>query len=231
MSVYPSYLVHKILLEAGLPPGVIQLVNGDPEMVTRTVFVHWEFSALSFIGCSSVFRSLYGKAAEGVVSNRYREFPRMVGETSGKNFHLVHRSADIENTARHTIRASIEYSGQKCSAYSRIYLPQSQATAFLDEMKHELSAVKVSPPENFETFLMPVINQAAFDKITRAIDSANKDSQLEKVIEAPTTGAKAFSLTPPFISPKHPTIHYLNKNSLVQRLWHTCILMPNSTTC
>ena len=82
MSVYPSYLVHKILLEAGLSPGVIQLINGDPEMVTRTVFEHREFSALSFIGSSSVFRSLYGKAAKGVVGNKYRDIPRMVGGTS-----------------------------------------------------------------------------------------------------------------------------------------------------
>ncbi len=207
MSVYPSYLVHKILLEAGLPPGVIQLINGDPEMVTRTVFEHREFSALSFIGSSSVFRSLYGKAAEGVVSNKYRDIPRMVGETSGKNFHLVHPSADIENAARHTIRASFEYSGQKCSACSRIYLPQSQATAFLDAMKHELSAVKVGPPEDFDNFLGPVINRAAFDKITKAIDSANKDSRLERVIGGTYDGSKGLFIDPTIYvskTPDHP---------------------------
>ncbi len=207
MSVYPSYLVHKILLEAGLPPGVIQLINGDPEMVTRTVFEHREFSALSFIGSSSVFRSLYGKAAEGVVGNKYRDIPRMVGETSGKNFHLVHPSADIENAARHTIRASFEYSGQKCSACSRIYLPQSQAMAFLDAMKHELSAVKVGPPEDFENFLGPVINRAAFDKITKAIDSANKDSRLERVIGGTYDGSKGLFIDPTIYvskTPDHP---------------------------
>ena len=207
MSVYPSYLVHKILLEAGLPPGVIQLVNGDPEMATKTVYDHREFSALTFIGSSTVFRSLYKKAAEGVVNNTYRDFPRMMGETSGKNFHLVHHSADIANAARHTIRASFEYSGQKCSACSRIYLPQSQATAFLDAMKHELQAVKVGPPEDFENFLGPVINQAAFEKITKAIDSANKDSQLEKVIGGTYDGSKGFYIDPTlYISktPDHP---------------------------
>ena len=207
MSVYPSYLVHKILLEAGLPPGVIQLVNGDPEVVTQTVFEHREFSALSFIGSSSVFRSLYGKAAEGVVSNRYRDLPRMVGETSGKNFHLVHPSADIENAAKHTIRASYEYSGQKCSACSRIYIPQSQASAFLDVMKHELNAVKVGPPEDFENFLGPVINRPAFDKITKAIDSANKDDQLERVIGGTYDGSKGLFIDPTLYvskTPDHP---------------------------
>lgn len=196
MTVYPSYLVHKILLEAGLPPGVIQLINGEPELVTRTVFAHREFSALNFIGSSSVFRSLYGKAAEGVVSNKYRDFPRMVGETSGKNFHLVHPSVDIENAVRHTIRASFEYSGQKCSACSRIYLPQSQATAFLDAMKNELKAVKVGPPEDFENFLGPVINQAAFEKITKTIDEANRDERLERVVGGTYDGSKGLYIDP-----------------------------------
>lgn len=207
MSVYPSYLVHKILLEAGLPPGVIQLINGDPEAVTRKVLEHRQFSALNFIGSSDVFRSLYGKIAEGVVSKKYRDFPRMVGETSGKNFHLVHPSADIENAVKHTIRATFEYSGQKCSACSRIYLPQSQATAFLNAMTHELSAVKVGPPENFENFLGPVINRAAFDKITKAIDSANKDDQLERVIGGTYDGSKGLYIDPTvYISktPDHP---------------------------
>ena len=196
MSVYPSYLVHKILLEAGLPPGVVQLVNGDAETVTKAVMGHREFSALTFIGSSDVFRALYAKAAEGIVAKKYRDFPRLAGETSGKNFHLVHPSADIENAARHTIRASFEYSGQKCSACARIYLPQSQATAFIDAMKRELSAVKVGDPEEFENFLGPVINQAAFDKITKAIDSANGDSQLERVIGGTYDGSKGFFIDP-----------------------------------
>ncbi|KAI4227492.1 MAG: hypothetical protein LQ349_006705, partial [Xanthoria aureola] len=183
MSVYPSYLVHKILLEAGLPPGVVQLVNGDAETVTKAVMEHREFSALTFIGSSDW-------------QKKYRDFPRLAGKTSGKNFHLVHPSADIENAARHTIRASFEYSGQKCSACARIYLPQSQATAFIDAMKRELTAVKVGAPEEFENFLGPVINQAAFDKITKAIDSANGDSQLERVIGGTYDGSKDFFIDP-----------------------------------
>lgn len=204
MSVYPSYLVHKILLEAGLPPGVIQLVNGDAEAVTRTVLKHREFSALNFIGSSDVFRSLYGRIAEGVVGKRYRDFPRMVGETSGKNFHLVHPSADIENAARHTIRASFEYAGQKCSACARIYLPQSKAGAFLDAIKRELQAVKVGPPEEFENFVGPVINQAAFDKITKAIDSANQDDQLERVLGGTYDGSKGYFIDPTIYVSKTP---------------------------
>jgi len=195
-SVYASSLVHKVLLEAGLPPNVIQLVNGDAEMITSTVFDHPDFSALNFTGSSDVFRMLYGKAAEGIVAKKYKDFPRMVAETSGKNFHLIHASADISNAVKHTMRASFEYSGQKCSACSRIYLPKSQATRFLDEMKQELSTVKMGPPEDFANFLGPVINQTAFDKITKAIDSANQDSQLERVAGGSYDGSKGYFIEP-----------------------------------
>lgn len=182
MTVYPSYLVHKILLEAGLPPGVVQLVNGDAELVTETVLNHREFSALNFIGSSDVFRSLYGSIAKGVTEKKYRDFPRAVGETSGKNFHLIHQSADIENAARHTIRAAFEYAGQKCSACSRIYVPQSQADRFFAAMKDELKVVKVGDPEKVENFVGPVIDKAAFQRITQAIDAANKDESLQTIV-------------------------------------------------
>lgn len=90
MNAYASELMYKILLEAGLPDGVIQMVNGDANLITNTVYKHREFSALSFIGSSQVFKQLYAKASAGVGEGLYRDFPRMVGETSGKNFHLVH---------------------------------------------------------------------------------------------------------------------------------------------
>lgn len=181
-NVYSSYLVHKILLEAGLPAGVIQLVNGDAQLITDVVYDHREFSALAFVGSSDVFRELYAKAAEGVRTKKYRDYPRMVAETSGKNFHLLHNSADVPNAVKHTIRASFEYAGQKCSACSRIYVPESRAEEFFSEMKKELATVKVGGPEDFSSFTGPVINEQAFQKITKAIDAANADSSLELVV-------------------------------------------------
>lgn len=103
MSVYPSYLVHKILLEAGLPPGVISSSMAIPRWSRERCLGTGSFPLSTSLGSSSVFQSFYGKAAEGVVSNRYRDFPRMVGETSRKNFHSVHRSADIENAVQVTL--------------------------------------------------------------------------------------------------------------------------------
>ncbi|KAF2720212.1 1-pyrroline-5-carboxylate dehydrogenase [Polychaeton citri CBS 116435] len=204
MSVYPSHLVHQILLEAGLPKDVIQLVNGDAETVTDTVLARKEFSALNFIGSSDVFRSLYGKIGQGVAEHKYREFPRMVGETSGKNFHLIHPTADVPNAARHTIRSSFEYAGQKCSAASRIYLPESQAKNFLTAIKKELEAVKVGDPEEFKNFLGPVINKASFDKISKAMDEANKDESLELAVGGKYDGSTGYYI--------EPTI-YVSKNA------------------
>lgn len=195
-NVYASYLVYKILLEAGLPPNVIQFVNGDPEMITDVVLNHREFAALGFVGSSDVFRSLYGKIADGIAGKKYRDFPRMVAETSGKNFHLIHNSADIKNAVKHTIRASYEYSGQKCSACSRIYIPESRAKEFFDTIKTEVGTLKMGPPEDFSNFIGPVIHQGAFNKITKAIDLANKDSQLEKFLGGSYDSSKGFYIEP-----------------------------------
>ncbi|KAG8624799.1 hypothetical protein KVT40_007866 [Elsinoe batatas] len=210
MNVHASWLVHQILLEAGLPPGVVQLVNGDAELITDTVFANREFSALNFIGSSAVFKSLYSKAATGVVQDKYRDIPRMVGETSGKNFHLIHQSADIPNAVRHTIRASFEYAGQKCSACSRIYVPESQAQKFFDHMKNELAAVKTGPPEEFTNFTGPVINKQAFDKITKAIDMANKDPSLEKVVGGTYDSSVGYYIDPTIYISKDPNHDLFN---------------------
>lgn len=204
MNVYPSYLVHNILLEAGLPEGVIQLVNGDAQMITETVYEHPEFSALNFIGSSDVFRSLYAKAAQGVGEKKYRDFPRMIGETSGKNFHLIHPSADIVNAAKHTVRGSFEYAGQKCSACSRIYIPESKATAFFDQMKQELARIKVGPPEDFSAFTGPVIDEKAFKRVTKAIDEANKDERLEKIVGGTYDGGVGYFIDPTIYATRDP---------------------------
>lgn len=203
-NVHSSYLVHKILLEAGLPPGVIQLVNGDAELITDVVYEHSEFAALNFTGSSDVFRELYARAADGVRTKKYRDYPRMVAETSGKNFHLIHNSADITNAVKHTIRASFEYAGQKCSACARIYVPQSRADEFFSEMKKNLSQVKVGAPEDFGSFTGPVINDKAFNKIRAAIDKANNDSNLERIVGGTYDNSKGFYIDPTIYVAKTP---------------------------
>jgi 1-pyrroline-5-carboxylate dehydrogenase len=134
-AIYSNYLIHQILLESGLPGNVIQFIPGDAESVTDVVLSHKEFAALHYTGSTAVFRALYGKISQGVVEARFRSYPRIVGETGGKNFHLVHPSADIRNAVLQTIRGAFEYQGQKCSACSRLYIPKSKSEDILFQLK------------------------------------------------------------------------------------------------
>ncbi|KAF2143963.1 uncharacterized protein K452DRAFT_349817 [Aplosporella prunicola CBS 121167] len=181
-NIYASTLVYKILLEAGLPPDVIQFVPGDAQQITDTVLAHRDFAGLNFIGSSDVFRTIYARIGQGIGNKTYREFPRVVGETSGKNFHLIHSSADIPSAVNHTIRGAYEYQGQKCSATSRVYVPESRANEFLTKLKAGIKEITVgNPDKDFEAFVGPVIHRRSFDKIKSVIDAANKDPGLKLI--------------------------------------------------
>lgn len=196
-NVYASSLVYKILLEAGLPPNVVQFVTGDPETITDVALSHRDFAGLNFIGSSDVFRSLYGKIGEGIAKKSYREFPRVVAETSGKNFHLVHPSADIPSAVNHTIRGSFEYQGQKCSATSRLYLPQSRAEEFLSALKAGVKDITMGNPEkDLEVFMGPVIHRRSFDKIKSVIDNSNEDPSLKLIAGGSYDDSVGFYVTP-----------------------------------
>lgn len=202
-NVYASNLVYKILLEAGLPPNVVQFVTGDPETITDVALSHRDFAGLNFIGSSDVFRSLYGKIGEGIAKKSYREFPRVVAETSGKNFHLVHPSADIPSAVNHTIRGSFEYQGQKCSATSRLYLPESRAEEFLTALKAGVKEITIgNPDKNLEAFMGPVIHRRSFEKIKSIIDRSNKDPSLKLLAGGTYDGSVGFYV--------HPTVYQVD---------------------
>ncbi|KAF9890244.1 1-pyrroline-5-carboxylate dehydrogenase [Aspergillus nanangensis] len=198
-AIASNHLIHQILLEAGLPKNVIQFVPGDAEAVTRTVLDHPEFAALHFTGSTAVFRSLYGQISNGVAAGKYRSYPRIVGETGGKNFHLVHPSADVRNAVVQTVRGAFEFQGQKCSATSRAYIPASMADDFLAQVAEETSTLTVGPPTDFTNFCGPVIHEASFNKLKSVIDEAKNDSELELV-----AGGKYDSTNGWYI---HPTVY------------------------
>lgn len=196
-ALYSNYLVYQILLEAGLPENVIQFVPGDAEQVTSAVLAHKEFAALHYTGSTSVFRTLYGKIAEGVAEARFRGYPRIVGETGGKNFHLIHSSADQRNALVQTVRAAFEYQGQKCSACSRVYVPESISKEFLAEMKHEVEALKVgAPDEGWDNFVGPVIHRGSFEKLKGVIDAAKNDPGLELLAGGKYDDSRGFFIYP-----------------------------------
>ncbi|KAI9050879.1 hypothetical protein LZ554_004996 [Drepanopeziza brunnea f. sp. 'monogermtubi'] len=198
-AIASSWLLYNILLEAGLPKNVIQFVPGSPEEVTKVVLAHKKFAALHFTGSTAIFRQLYGSIASGVAEGKYQGYPRIVGETGGKNFHLIHPSADIENAAVQTVRGAFEYQGQKCSATSRVYVPKSVWPQFKKRLVSETSALSVGTPIDHKNFIGPVIHAASFNKLSGVIDAAKSDKELELLV-----GGKCDNSTGYYI---HPTIY------------------------
>jgi len=182
-----------------MPPGVIQFVPGDAEEVTKTVLDHPLFASLHYTGSTAVFRKLYGQIAQGVAEGKYKGYPRVVGETGGKNFHLIHQSADVSNAVVQTIRGAFEYQGQKCSACSRAYVPTSMWDEFKSQIVSETEKLKVGPSEDFGNFIGPVIHEASFKKLSKVIDDAKDDENLELITGGTYDSSKGFFV--------HPTIY------------------------
>lgn len=211
-NIYASTIIYNILLEAGLPPNVIQFVPGDAAEITDICLAHREFAGLNFIGSSDVFRSIYGKIGEGIGKKTYREFPRVVGETSGKNFHLLHPTADVTSAVNHTIRGSFEYQGQKCSATSRVYVPESRAAEFITGLKAGIDKITIgSPDKDFEAFMGPVIHRRSFDKIKSIIDKSNKDPELELIAGGKYDDSVGFYVEPTVYKASSPDHQLFNE--------------------
>lgn len=198
-AVHASWILYKILLEAGLPKNVIQFVPGDAEEITNTVLRRPEFSGVTYIGSTAVFKGLLGKIGKATAEGTFRSYPRIVGETGGKNFHLVHSSADVRSAALHTMRGAFEYQGQKCSACSRAYVSASVWPEFRRHLVEQLDKVKIGKPEDYSNFMNAVIHERSFDKLNDVILSAKDDSELELI-----AGGKASKEEGYFV---HPTVY------------------------
>lgn len=208
-AIASNWLVHQILLEAGLPKNVIQFVPGEAEDMTRTVLDHPDFAALHFTGSTNVFRNLYGQISTGVAAGKYRSYPRVVGETGGKNFHLIHKSADVRNAAVQTVRGAFEFQGQKCSATSRAYVGSSIAQDFLEQVASETKKLKVGSPVEFSNFCGPVIHEASFNKLSKVIEDAKNDPELDLLAGGTYDSSKGWYIQPTVYhtsNPDHPLL-------------------------
>ncbi|KAL1952801.1 hypothetical protein VTO42DRAFT_4245 [Malbranchea cinnamomea] len=203
-AFYSNYLVHQIFREAGLPADVIQFVPGDAELVTRIALSHRDFAALHFTGSTAVFRQLYGQISQEISRGTYRGYPRIVGETGGKNFHLIHNSADLENAVVHTVRGAFEFQGQKCSATSRVYVPRSRWSAFRPRLVDETTRLKIGPPEEFGNFVGPVIHAASFDRLAGVIDAANRDPELTLLAGGRYDKSQGYYIHPTIYQTRNP---------------------------
>ncbi|KAJ3241992.1 1-pyrroline-5-carboxylate dehydrogenase [Chytriomyces hyalinus] len=162
-GLYSSYLVYEILKEAGLPDGVVQFVPGDAQVVTDATFEHPEFAGFHFTGSTHVFKHLWQRIGNNI--NTYKSYPRIVGETGGKNMHFLHKSADAKHAALQTVRSAFEYNGQKCSACSRVYVPDNLWEEYKTELVAQTKQIKQGPVDDFTNFMSSVINKQSFDKI------------------------------------------------------------------
>jgi 1-pyrroline-5-carboxylate dehydrogenase len=203
-AIASNWLLYNILLEAGLPANVIQFVPGNPEEVTKVALAHEKLAALHYTGSTAVFRKLYGTIANGVAEGRYRGYPRIVGETGGKNFHLIHPSADIDNAVVQTVRGAFEYQGQKCSATSRAYIPKSIWPQFKERLVAETKALSTGVPTEYKNFVGPVIHEASFKKLSGVIDAAKNDSELELVVGGKHDNSTGYYIDPTIYATSNP---------------------------
>lgn len=176
-SIYSSYFIYKLLEEAGLPPGVINMVPGHGATIGDPVFASPHLAGLHFTGSTWTFQHMWRTIGANIA--HYHSYPRIVGETGGKDFILAHPSARSQAVATAIVRGAFEYQGQKCSAASRAYLPQSLWPAIQAEMLDQLSEIKMGPVEEFTNFVNAVIDKKAFDSITDYIDRARQADGVE----------------------------------------------------
>ncbi|GGA64319.1 1-pyrroline-5-carboxylate dehydrogenase [Flavobacterium palustre] len=179
-QVFSAKIIIEIFKEAGLPDGVINVVFGDATMITDTVLASRDFAGLHYTGSTFVFKELWAKIGANI--HNYKTYPRIVGETGGKDFVMVHPSANVKQAVTGIIRGAFEFQGQKCSAASRVYIPQSLWPAIKEQLTIDIQSIKMGSPEDFSNFITAVIHEGAFDKLASYIDQAKKDTDVEIII-------------------------------------------------
>jgi len=201
-QIFSAAVIMDILEEAGLPAGVINLVYVDGPTVGDVVFKHPEFAGLHFTGSTGVFQRLWRTIGENI--HLYKSYPRIVGETGGKDFVMMHPTADPKAVAVALIRGAFEFQGQKCSAASRAYIPESCWRAVRDFMLEDLQDMKMGSPEDFSNFFNAVIDERAFDKISGYITDAKASDQVEVIAGGNCDKSKGYFIEPTVLRAKDP---------------------------
>jgi 1-pyrroline-5-carboxylate dehydrogenase len=174
-AAYSAYFLMKLLQEAGLPDGVVNLVYGPGATIAEAVLASPDLAGIHFTGSTAVFESMWRTVGASI--ERYRNYPRIVGETGGKDFIVAHPSADVDALVAAIVRGSFEYQGQKCSAASRIYLPQSVWRAARERLAEEVRSIRMGDVADFENFMGAVIDEAAFRKHKQALEEARANGR------------------------------------------------------
>ena len=202
-QAYSAQVIVDLFKEAGLPDGVINVVYGDPVMITNTCLSSPDFSGLHFTGSTFVFKELWKQIGTNI--HTYKTYPRIVGETGGKDFIWAHNSANPLQVATGITRGAFEYQGQKCSAASRAYIPASIWGDVRQHLEVQTAELKMGSPEDPNNFINAVIHEGSFDKIAKYIDLAKADADAEVIIGGNYDKSKGYFIEPTVILAKSPT--------------------------
>ncbi len=201
-QIFSAKVIVDIFKEAGVPDGVINVIYGDPVEITEVVLSSPDFAGLHFTGSTYVFKELWKKIGENI--HTYKTYPRIVGETGGKDFIVAHPSANPKQVATGISRGAFEFQGQKCSAASRVYLPKSMADEVLGYVKEDIASFKMGSPEEMSNFITAVIHEGSFDKLAKYIDQAKEDKDAEIIAGGSYDKSKGYFIQPTVILAKDP---------------------------
>ena len=201
-QVYSAQVIMEIFKEAGLPDGVINMVTVDGPDAGDVVFNHPDFSGLHFTGSTAVFQHLWKEI--GTKISTYKTYPRIVGETGGKDFIVAHPSADALEVATGISRGAFEFQGQKCSAASRAYIPSSLWPAVKTKVTEDVQSFKMGSPEDFSNFITAVIDKNSFDKLSSYIDYVKEQNDAEIVVGGNYDGSKGYFIEPTVVVTSNP---------------------------
>ena len=201
-QIYSAHVIMDLLREAGLPDGVINLVFADGPEAGEVVFNHPSFAGLHFTGSTGVFQALWKIIGQNI--HKYNSYPRIVGETGGKDYIVVHESADAEAAAVAISRGAFEFQGQKCSAASRVYLSESLYDVVIDRVKSDVSSFNMGDPKDFGNFINAVIDERAFDKITGYIKKVKASDDSEIILGGGYDKSKGYFIEPTIVLATNP---------------------------
>lgn len=201
-AVLSNYYVAKIFEEAGLPPGVINFIPGPAPKISELAFAHPDFAGVHFTGSTDVFQGIWSQVGQNIA--RYKGYPRLVGETGGKDFLIAHPSADAQAVVTAIIRGSFEYQGQKCSALSRVYVSQSMWEDIESTLIEETEGITMGDPADFTNYMGAVIHQQAFSKITSYIEGARASDDAEIIAGGQSDDSTGYFIRPTIIRAHRP---------------------------
>jgi len=201
-QIYSAQLFMRILKEAGLPDGVINMVYVDGPVLGDVCFKHPDFAGVHFTGSTGVFNHMWKQIGENIP--RYKSYPRIVGETGGKDFVMVHPTADVDTVVTALARGAFEYQGQKCSAASRAYLPSNIAPAVKTKLVKALESMKMGTVEDFSNFVNAVIDEKSFDNIVKYINKAKKDKKAKILVGGNFSKKNGYFIEPTVIETSDP---------------------------